>query len=84
MVSRAARLCGAMHMAVGQYYHVYRTPGEDRETALARVGANARELQKAVEMLQSQRAAGLAFRGENARVAALHEKELAAYALQLP
>jgi hypothetical protein len=64
--------------------HVYGIPGADRESALARVDANARELQRAAAFLQSQRAAGVAFTVENARVAALHEKVLAVYALQLP
>ena len=61
--------------------HVCGKPGIDHEGALVRVNANAGELQKACEVLQAQRAAGIAFSADNARVAALHNHVSAACAL---
>ena len=61
--------------------HVYGKPGAPSESALAGVRAYAGELQKVCEALQVQRAAGVLFSAENARVAQLHRQVINAYAL---
>lgn len=61
--------------------HVYGKPGAAREPALASVRAYAGALQKVCEALQVQRAAGVLFGAENARVAQLHRQVTVAYAL---
>jgi nitrite reductase/ring-hydroxylating ferredoxin subunit len=61
--------------------HVYGKPGAPQESALAGVRAYAGELQKSCEALQIQRAAGVLFSSEDARVAQLHQQVTAACAL---
>lgn len=60
--------------------HVYGQTGADGESALARVSAYIGKMQTACEALQAQRADGVLFSGDNARVAKLHGKLAAIYA----